>query len=232
MDFGTVEVEKGDLATWVTGAVGLLSDGPGNRMGVAHLRGDGVAWSSPLPPRRAAVRAMQAGPRRPHGAPPARPRRAPRVGLGRGDRRSSTRATAGRGCGWSSRTSSSPTARIERPVRLGGAAAPPRRTPRRARRRGGRPARALACPTSGRWCWSIPRPVTGARCGPRSRGCASSTPPSPPRHRTAVAAGRPRLAGPPPRAAHRPRLGGRPGPLRAPSAARRRHGGRRPGSPR
>ena len=62
MDFGTVEVEKGDLATWVTGAVGLLSEGPGNRMGVAHLRGDGVAWSSPLPPRRAAVRAMQAGP--------------------------------------------------------------------------------------------------------------------------------------------------------------------------
>ncbi len=62
MDFGTVEVEKADLATWVTGAVGLLSEGPGNRMGVAHLRGDGVAWSSPLPPRRAAVRAMQAGP--------------------------------------------------------------------------------------------------------------------------------------------------------------------------
>ncbi len=62
MDFGTVEVEKADLATWVTGAVGLLSEGPGNRMGVAHLRADGVAWSSPLPPRRAAVRAMQAGP--------------------------------------------------------------------------------------------------------------------------------------------------------------------------
>ncbi|MET0999988.1 MAG: DUF58 domain-containing protein, partial [Marmoricola sp.] len=62
MDFGTVEVEKADLATWVTGAVGLLSEGPGNRMGVAHLRADGVAWSSPLPPRRAAVRAMQAIP--------------------------------------------------------------------------------------------------------------------------------------------------------------------------
>jgi len=62
MDFGTVEVEKADLATWVTGAVGLLSEGPGNRMGVAHLRGDGVAWSSPLPPRRAAVRAMQPRP--------------------------------------------------------------------------------------------------------------------------------------------------------------------------
>ena len=35
MDFGTVEFEKGELATWVTGAVGLLGDGPGNRMGVS-----------------------------------------------------------------------------------------------------------------------------------------------------------------------------------------------------
>ncbi len=58
MDFGTVEVEKADLAAWVTGAVGLLSDGPGNRLGVAHLRAEGVHWSPPLPPRRAAVRAL------------------------------------------------------------------------------------------------------------------------------------------------------------------------------
>ncbi len=58
MDFGTVDVEKGDLAAWVTGAVGLLSDAPGNRMGVLHLTGDGLEWSPALSPRRAAVRAM------------------------------------------------------------------------------------------------------------------------------------------------------------------------------
>ena len=58
MDFGTVDVEKGDLAAWVTGAVGLLSDAPGNRMGVLHLTGDGLEWSPALSPRTAAVRAM------------------------------------------------------------------------------------------------------------------------------------------------------------------------------
>ena len=60
MDFGTVEIEKGELAAWVTGAVALLSDGPGNRMGVLHLRSDGLRWSPALPPRRAAYRAMAA----------------------------------------------------------------------------------------------------------------------------------------------------------------------------
>jgi uncharacterized protein (DUF58 family) len=58
MDFGTVEVEKGDIALWVTGALGLISDRPGNRMGVAHLRADGVHWSPPLGARRAAVRLL------------------------------------------------------------------------------------------------------------------------------------------------------------------------------
>jgi uncharacterized protein (DUF58 family) len=58
MDFGTVDVEKGDLAAWVTGAVGLLSDAPGNRMGVLHLTGEGLQWSPALSPRHAAVRAM------------------------------------------------------------------------------------------------------------------------------------------------------------------------------
>ena len=58
MDFGTVDVEKGDLAAWVTGAIGLLSDAPGNRMGVLHLGSDGLEWSPALSPRTAAVRAM------------------------------------------------------------------------------------------------------------------------------------------------------------------------------
>jgi uncharacterized protein (DUF58 family) len=59
MDFGTVDVEKGELAAWVTGAIGLLSDGPGNRMGVAHLRSDGLDWSPALPARQAAFRALR-----------------------------------------------------------------------------------------------------------------------------------------------------------------------------
>ncbi|SDT15348.1 Protein of unknown function DUF58 [Nocardioides scoriae] len=58
MDFGTVDLEKGDLAAWVTGAVGILSEGPGNRMGVAHLRPEGLTWTAPLPPRAAAMRAL------------------------------------------------------------------------------------------------------------------------------------------------------------------------------
>ena len=60
MDFGTVEIEKGDLAAWVTGAVGLLSDGPGNRMGVLHLRADGLRWTPAVAPRRAAYQALAA----------------------------------------------------------------------------------------------------------------------------------------------------------------------------
>ena len=79
MDFGTVEVEKGELAASVTGAVGLLSDGPGNRMGVLHLRSDGLRWSPALPGRRAAYRALVA--RRDAAAPThrrARPRSARR----------------------------------------------------------------------------------------------------------------------------------------------------------
>ena len=70
MDFGTTDVEKGDLATWVTGAIGLLSDGPGNRVGVAHLGADGVHWSRPLPPRRAAVRMMSPDRGRPSASTP------------------------------------------------------------------------------------------------------------------------------------------------------------------
>ncbi|ROR89878.1 DUF58 domain-containing protein [Nocardioides aurantiacus] len=58
MDFGTTDLEKGDLATWVTGALGLLSAGPGNRLGVAHLRPEGMAWTAPLPPRTAAMQAL------------------------------------------------------------------------------------------------------------------------------------------------------------------------------
>ena len=48
MAFGTVEREKSDLAATVAGAVGLLTDAPGNRLGVATLSAAGLTWSRPL----------------------------------------------------------------------------------------------------------------------------------------------------------------------------------------
>lgn len=56
MDFGTADLDKRELAAWVSAAVGLLSDGPGNRVGLGRLRPDGVRWDPPLPPRRFAAR--------------------------------------------------------------------------------------------------------------------------------------------------------------------------------
>lgn len=58
MHFGTVETEKRDLAAQVAGAVGLLSDGPGNRVGSVRLDSGGLHWSAPLPPRLAAARSL------------------------------------------------------------------------------------------------------------------------------------------------------------------------------
>ncbi len=65
MAFGTVVAEKADLATTVAAVVGLLTDGPGNRLGVGVLRTDGVAWSSPLAGRIAAHRVLRTAPGRP-----------------------------------------------------------------------------------------------------------------------------------------------------------------------
>lgn len=58
MDFGTTDMDKRELAVWVTAAIGLLSDGPGNRLGVARLRPDGLRWEAPAPPRRATLRTL------------------------------------------------------------------------------------------------------------------------------------------------------------------------------
>lgn len=58
MAFGTDITEKGDLAAQVAGAIGLLTDGPGNRMGVARLTVDGMAYLRPLASRKAARRAV------------------------------------------------------------------------------------------------------------------------------------------------------------------------------
>ncbi|MCY7395822.1 MAG: DUF58 domain-containing protein, partial [Nocardioides sp.] len=57
MHFGTVRLEKRQVAAGVAAAVALLTQGPGNRLGLAALGEDGLAWSAPLPSRAAAHRA-------------------------------------------------------------------------------------------------------------------------------------------------------------------------------
>lgn len=59
MDFGTAMSEKRDVAAWVAGSVGLLTDGPGNRVGVAHLTPTGLEWDAPLPGRVSARRTLR-----------------------------------------------------------------------------------------------------------------------------------------------------------------------------
>jgi uncharacterized protein (DUF58 family) len=58
MAFGTTTQEKAELAVTVTGAVGLLTAAPGNRLGVGILTSDGLTWSRPLAGRVAARRAL------------------------------------------------------------------------------------------------------------------------------------------------------------------------------
>lgn len=62
MAFGTVDREKADLATVLAGAVGLLVDGPGNRLGFGLIGTDGVHWTPPRPGRIAALHAGAAPP--------------------------------------------------------------------------------------------------------------------------------------------------------------------------
>ena len=59
MAFGTVTQEKGDLAATVAGAVALLVDAPGNRVGLATLGPDGLRWQQPRPARSAAHAAVR-----------------------------------------------------------------------------------------------------------------------------------------------------------------------------
>jgi uncharacterized protein (DUF58 family) len=59
MAFGTAAAEKADLATTVGGAVGLLTDAPGNRLGVATLTAAGITWARPLAGRVAAHRVLR-----------------------------------------------------------------------------------------------------------------------------------------------------------------------------
>ena len=139
-------------------------------------------------------------------------------------------ATAARGSAWSCRTSSSRTAPWSD------------RSPGRSRCAGWRPGTTCSssrwsirassrCPMWVRWSWSTPRAVTGARSGPPSPGCGSSTRAS---RRTTAPPSRRRCA--PAGAQHvvlrtdrdwivdLARFVG--------SRRRRRHGGHRPGVPR
>ena len=70
MAFGTAAAEKADLATTVGGAVGLLTDAPGNRLGVATLTAAGLTWARPLAGRVAAHRVLRTAARRRGTAPP------------------------------------------------------------------------------------------------------------------------------------------------------------------
>ncbi|MGV0745142.1 DUF58 domain-containing protein [Mycolicibacterium sp. XJ870] len=56
MAFGTVVDEKRELAAKIVAAIGLLTDAPGNRLGVATFGTDGVRWRRPDSSRLAAHR--------------------------------------------------------------------------------------------------------------------------------------------------------------------------------
>ncbi len=68
MAFGTVELEKRQVADGVTAAVALLTQGPGNRVGTAHLTAAGLTWAAPVPARAAAHRALGRHRPTPHGS--------------------------------------------------------------------------------------------------------------------------------------------------------------------
>ncbi len=61
MHFGSIEIDKRELAGWAAGVVALLADGPGNRVGVARLGPDRMRWAPPLPGRVCARRTLREG---------------------------------------------------------------------------------------------------------------------------------------------------------------------------
>ena len=58
MAFGTVYAEKADVARETAAAVALLTDRPGNRVGLVTLAPGGLRWSRPVAPRRGALQAL------------------------------------------------------------------------------------------------------------------------------------------------------------------------------
>ncbi|MTD13232.1 DUF58 domain-containing protein [Nakamurella sp. YIM 132087] len=64
MSFGTVEIDKAELATGVGAAVGLLTDQPGNLTGVARFTGADLRWGRPRTSRTAAAQLLSGRPER------------------------------------------------------------------------------------------------------------------------------------------------------------------------
>jgi len=71
MAFGTAFAEKGDLGDQLAAAVGLLTDGPGNRLGMLTFGLDGLTWTRPVTGRVAAQRALRPAAHRPRDGIPA-----------------------------------------------------------------------------------------------------------------------------------------------------------------
>lgn len=59
MAFGTTEAEKADVAAWTAAAVGLLTQGGGDRVGLGLVGADDVRWIPPSAGRLAARRVMR-----------------------------------------------------------------------------------------------------------------------------------------------------------------------------
>ncbi|PZF56314.1 DUF58 domain-containing protein [Curtobacterium sp. MCSS17_008] len=60
MAFGTTDREKADVAAWAAAAVGLLTQGGGDRVGIGLIGTDTVRWLPPGPGRIAARRMLRA----------------------------------------------------------------------------------------------------------------------------------------------------------------------------
>ncbi|AOX66231.1 hypothetical protein BJK06_11110 [Curtobacterium sp. BH-2-1-1] len=60
MAFGTTELEKADVAAWAAAAIGLVTQGGGDRVGIGLLGTETVRWIPPGPGRLAARRVLRA----------------------------------------------------------------------------------------------------------------------------------------------------------------------------
>lgn len=62
MAFGTTTAEKADLALTIAAAAGLLTDAPGNRLGITTLAPAGQSWTRPRPGRATAQHLLRQEP--------------------------------------------------------------------------------------------------------------------------------------------------------------------------
>ncbi|MFJ4076990.1 DUF58 domain-containing protein [Curtobacterium sp. MWU13-2055] len=62
MAFGTTDREKADVATWTAAAIGLLTTGAGDRVGLGVVGTEGIRWTPPGAGRTTARRVLRADP--------------------------------------------------------------------------------------------------------------------------------------------------------------------------